>query len=322
MIKRGIPLILTTTLLAIFLHVSSAQAQATRTWVSGVGDDANPCSRTAPCKTFAGAISKTATGGEINCIDPGGFGAVTIVKSMTIDCTNTEAGIVVAGTNGVIVSAAAGDVVVLRGLDIIGTIAVPGLNGILFNTGATLIVEKCSIREFAAGSPNGFGILFKPSASSRLIISNTTISSNGVGSTGGAISIKPSGASPSRVTISHVNAYANINGITVDGTGSTDRTFVDINNTIIASSSLNGISNTSAGGPTNLLIDSSSIVHNTTGITSTGNKSAIFLRNSSVMGNDTGIQFGSAGQVISYQNNLINSNNVDGVPSSVHTPQD
>ena len=65
---------------------SAANAQATRTWVSGVGDDANPCSRTAPCKTFAGAISKTAAGGEINCLDPGGFGAVSIIKSMTISC--------------------------------------------------------------------------------------------------------------------------------------------------------------------------------------------------------------------------------------------
>src|SRR6059036_1925940 len=66
---------------------TAAQAQATRTWVSGVGDDVNPCSRTAPCKTFAGAISKTAVNGEINCLDPGGFGAVTISKGLTIDGT-------------------------------------------------------------------------------------------------------------------------------------------------------------------------------------------------------------------------------------------
>src|SRR3954465_12102451 len=80
---------------------SSAFGQATRTWVSGVGDDANPCSRTAPCKTFAGAISKTAARGEINCIDPGGFGAVTITKNITIDCGGTFGSILAAGTNGV-----------------------------------------------------------------------------------------------------------------------------------------------------------------------------------------------------------------------------
>src|SRR5215210_6858952 len=107
---------------------SSASAQATRTWVSGVGDDANPCSRTAPCKTFAGAISKTAAGGEINCLDPAGFGGVTIGKSLTIKCHYTEGGVLVSGTNAIVVNAAATDKVTLRGLDIngIGT----GLNGI------------------------------------------------------------------------------------------------------------------------------------------------------------------------------------------------
>ena len=72
------------------LFSAPAHAQATRTWVSGVGDDANPCSRTAPCKTFAGAISKTAAGGEINCLDPGGFGAVTITKAITISAPITS----------------------------------------------------------------------------------------------------------------------------------------------------------------------------------------------------------------------------------------
>src|SRR5438132_9572934 len=71
-----------------FAFASMAQAQATRTWVSGVGDDANPCSRTAPCKTFAGAISKTAKDGEISVLDPGGFGTVTITKSITIHATH------------------------------------------------------------------------------------------------------------------------------------------------------------------------------------------------------------------------------------------
>src|SRR6188508_379392 len=83
-----------------------AQAQATRTWVSGVGDDANPCSRTAPCKTFAGAISKTAAAGEINCLDPGGFGAVTITKSISIDCTGTFGSVLVSGTSGIVISGA------------------------------------------------------------------------------------------------------------------------------------------------------------------------------------------------------------------------
>src|SRR5580765_1875593 len=100
---------------------TSASAQATRTWVSGVGDDANPCSRTAPCKTFAGAISKTAAGGEISVLDPGGFGGVTITKAITLNGDGTLAGILAAGTNAIIVNAGVNDVVVIRSLSINGT---------------------------------------------------------------------------------------------------------------------------------------------------------------------------------------------------------
>src|ERR1700752_1533441 len=95
------------------LQTAPAQAQATRTWVSGVGDDANPCSRTAPCKTFAGAISKTAAQGEINVLDPGGFGAVTITKSITISSDSIEAGVLVSGTNGIVVNVTSTDNVLL-----------------------------------------------------------------------------------------------------------------------------------------------------------------------------------------------------------------
>ena len=102
-------------------------AQATRTWVSGVGDDANPCSRTAPCKTFAGAISKTASGGEINVIDAGGYGAVTITKSITIDGGGSMAFILSSGTNGIIINHADA-VVTIRRITING--AGPGINGI------------------------------------------------------------------------------------------------------------------------------------------------------------------------------------------------
>src|SRR5437868_6120644 len=103
---------------AVLMVASIASAQATRTWVSGVGDDANPCSRTAPCKTFAGAISKTASPGIINCLDPGGFGAVTITKSIMIDCTGTIGSVLSSGVQGVIVNALTTDKVILRNIDI------------------------------------------------------------------------------------------------------------------------------------------------------------------------------------------------------------
>src|SRR3954471_13606790 len=102
----------------MFATVSIAQAQASRTWVSGVGDDANPCSRTAPCKTWAGAISKTAAGGEIDALDPGGFGMITITKAITIDGGGGGAGfgsiLAAGGVSGVIVNAGVNDKVILR----------------------------------------------------------------------------------------------------------------------------------------------------------------------------------------------------------------
>jgi hypothetical protein len=118
--------------------------QATRTWVSGVGNDANPCSRTAPCKTFAGAISKTATGGEISVLDPGGFGTVTIGKGLTINGTGTLAGILNSlGSNGIIVNAPGTDTVIIREVSING--AGTGANGIRFLAGKSLMVDHCWI---------------------------------------------------------------------------------------------------------------------------------------------------------------------------------
>jgi hypothetical protein len=134
-----------------------AHAQATRTWVSGVGDDANPCSRTAPCKTFAGAISKTAAGGEINCLDPGGFGAITITKSITLFCEGiSNGGVLVAGTNGIVVAAGATDKVVLDGLDIEGLAGTttPGLNGVSIISGLAVYIIHCSIRDFGQNGVN------------------------------------------------------------------------------------------------------------------------------------------------------------------------
>src|ERR1700744_1828072 len=111
-------------LVAPLLASAPASAQASRTWISGVGDDVNPCSRTAPCKTFAGAISKTIAGGEIDCLDPGGFGALTITKSITLDCGGGIGGqvgsVLVQGTNGIVISAGAAAVVKIRNLTVNG----------------------------------------------------------------------------------------------------------------------------------------------------------------------------------------------------------
>ncbi|MET4801593.1 right-handed parallel beta-helix repeat-containing protein [Bradyrhizobium sp. LB11.1] len=169
--KRFGLLVLTIGFLVPFLASAPANAQATRTWVSGVGDDANPCSRTAPCKTFAGAISKTAAAGEINVLDPGGFGAVTITKSITISSVGFEAGVLVSGTNGIVVSVASTDRVVLQGLDIegLGT----GLDGVkVIGSGSTTIIN-CTIHRFT-----GNGINLVGTAGARVVVKDSIITNN------------------------------------------------------------------------------------------------------------------------------------------------
>jgi hypothetical protein len=146
--------------------------------VSGVGDDVNPCSRTAPCKTFAGAISKTAAGGEINCLDPGGFGGVTITKSMTIKCHYTEGGVLVANTNAIVINAAATDKVTLRGLDIngIGTGAQTSLSGIKVLSAKSVHILDSEIYRFQAGIA-----IVPTSAQTRVLVARSHIHDNGIG---------------------------------------------------------------------------------------------------------------------------------------------
>ncbi len=175
MYKSVLPLTLSATILAFCAWSGSAQAQATRTWVSGVGDDANPCSRAAPCKTFAGAISKTAAGGEIDALDPGGFGVVAITKAITIDGGGGQVASILSGaSNGIIVNAGAGDIVTLRNIQINGTGVGP--NGINYIAGLGLIVEHCNISGFT-----GDGIRVGTAAAANLTVHDTYITHNANG---------------------------------------------------------------------------------------------------------------------------------------------
>jgi len=204
----------------MFATVSIAQAQASRTWVSGVGDDANPCSRTAPCKTWAGAISKTAACGEIDALDPGGFGAVTITKSITLDGTGTFASILASLVNGIVVNAAATDVVTIRGLSIDGFCN--GINGINVLQAKTVNVEDCVIFRFSTGN----GITVNDSNGCALNVRNTVIRDNtldGINTTSSAGFIT--------VTLDRVSLNGNANGLHArSGTKATARDCVFSNN--------------------------------------------------------------------------------------------
>ncbi len=289
---------------------SLAQAQ-TRTWVSGVGDDMNPCSRTAPCKTFAGAISKTSAGGEISVLDPGGYGSVTITKSITINGEGTIGGILASGVNGVIVNAGPNDVVILRNLSING--AGTGLTGIRFLAGGALHVQECDIQGFNA-SP-GLGLDFAPSAISRLFVEDTTFRNNGVfaSNTGGGIRIQPGAVGGAGVSMRNVTVDRNVTGIRVTNNGS-----LFIRDSVIAGNSQNGLSlESTANGPVAAFLDHVSLMANgTVGLSSSGAAAVARITNSSIGGNFTaGLQTVAGGQILSFGTNNIDGNAVDGAPT-------
>ncbi len=160
---------------------SLASAQATRTWISGVGDDANPCSRTAPCKTFAGAISKTAASGEIDCLDPGGFGAVTITKAITLDCGSGVGSILVSGTNGIVInSTTAGDSITIRNITLEGLGA--GLSGVSIVAASQVHLEHVKIHNFTSA-----GVQVAATAAVNLSMSDVTIAADNA--TGSGVSM-------------------------------------------------------------------------------------------------------------------------------------
>ncbi|WP_386067123.1 right-handed parallel beta-helix repeat-containing protein [Tahibacter sp. UC22_41] len=286
------------------LFIAGAHAQATRTWVSGVGDDANPCSRTAPCKTFAGAISKTAAGGAISVLDPGGFGAVTIVKSITIETDGQLAGVLSAGTNGVIVNAGAADVVILRGLQING--AGTGLNGIRYLAGSNLIVEDCTINGVTTN-----GIDFSPTATtSKLLLRNTTITrANGAG-----ISVAPTGTGSAALTIENSRIYSNKNGITLtSGT-------LALNNSVVSQNDLNGVFANSSGANITVNVNDSTISNNAAvGVRALNATASVFVSNSTITGNGTGVLAAGGSAISTYKTNRLNSNSTNGTFTAILT---
>lgn len=294
--------------LSVFSIGLVAHAQATRTWVSGVGDDANPCSRTAPCKTWAGAISKTAVGGEIDALDPGGFGGVTITNSITLDGGGGQvASILVSGTNGITISASTGSVVTLRNLRFQGLAqtAFGGLTGISFIAGSVLHIEKCAIYGF---TQNGIGVNLPNGG--QVYIDDTTSQDN----TGGGLSVVgTTGGTAGEVHVSISNSHFSNNAV---GVFAGDSGAVDIR-----TSDANG--NTGAGfqaeattNPTIMNIADSMAANNLgAGVSAGGGTAAAKARvsNVSLFGNGSGFQTGTLGTIQSWGNN---SNPGTGTPTS------
>jgi Right handed beta helix region len=281
---------------------SVAQAQASRTWVSGTGDDANPCSRTAPCKTFAGAISKTADAGEIDCIDSGGFGTVTITKSITIDGGGTFASILAAGTNGVNVNDSGSGapntkVVALRNLSINGFGT--GLQGINFTSARTLHIEDCVIFGFKGSGANSSGVniaLTTAVAGSQDVkIKNTVIRDN----SGNGIKASNTAASANvLVVLDGVRCDSNANGLTT-ATGA----IVQVSNSSFNFNTSAGINVTA--GTTQVDIDTCFIESNANGIQAAASTTRI--GGCRISGNGNGINF-TGGTVQSFGDNKVKGN--------------
>lgn len=293
--------------LMIIFHGTPVQAQATRTWVSGVGDDANPCSRTAPCKTFAGAISKTAVNGEINCLDPGGFGSVTITKSMTIDCRHTFGSILNAGTNGINIPfnsfTSTGETrktVRLRGLALQG--ADTGVTGIRItgttgSAGSEVFIEQCVIDgEF--GTTINKGVSDERSGGGELYISDTTI--RNVGSVGVVVNPLAGTATGARIDVSldNVRLQNSTFGISV-ASGAR----VMVTRSVFSGNSGAGIQAEGPFSPSELNVDDSTTSGNSIGVQNSGG-ATIRISNTNVAFNGTAI----SGAVQSFGNNRISGN--------------
>jgi parallel beta helix pectate lyase-like protein len=317
--------------LAVLLLVSSqASAQATRTWVSGVGDDVNPCSRTAPCKTFAGAISKTADGGEINCIDSGGFGAVTITKSVTIDGAGVLAGILAGGTNGVIINDTTdspNSVVTLRNLSINGgTATAPGINGIRFLAGGKLHVENCTVFNFAQ-----CGISIEPSPAGAqtfdVFVLDTVIRNCATTANKAGILVLPGANGTVNAMLDGVRMNENHTA----GLRAEARTNVTVRNSEASDHANFGFVAVSSSAATPAIINMETCVatrngtvgvNGTSGVRSAGAGAIVRMSNVMVVNNiNEGLSSNVGATILSFGNNRIAGNPTNGAPTATQAQQ-
>ncbi len=291
-----------------FLAAAPAQAQDPRTWVSGTGDDANPCSRTAPCKTFVGAIQKTAPGGEINCLDPGQFGGqVTISFSLTISCQAGTAGILMTNdTHAIFINAATTDVVTLRGLDLDGQGT--GFSGIFVQSAKAVYVQNCTIRNFRSHDFSA-GIETQNSTTVFFHVADTVISDN----TNGLFLLSHGGfkvASLKNVVITG----SRLNGLALL---SSDM-YANVTKSVISG---NGFSAVSAGAGATVNIDRSTLANNATGLNAGGNGAVIRASGNNIFNNTTGFNIAGGAFIQSDGTNNTGGSNGGGAPNASLTKQ-
>lgn len=287
--------------------VPPVQAQATRTWVSGVGDDANPCSRTAPCKTFQGALSKTAARGEISVLDPGNFGSVTIAKSISLVSDSVTAGVRMTAGTGITVNAGAGDVVVIRGLDIQGTGT--ATTGILFEAGRALFVEQTQIGGFT-----GDGILANLTTSGEVHVTGSQLRNNG------GAGLRASTASGLLTLAVEGSQLAN-NAVGLDARDNTSTTVIG---SMVASNTSVGLQAQADTTSAALAVADTVVTFNPIGIQvggGAGNRpGSLSLVRSDIFDNDTGVATGAGISSASSGDNRVAGNTGGNAPFPTFTP--
>ncbi|HSI64006.1 MAG TPA: right-handed parallel beta-helix repeat-containing protein [Candidatus Saccharimonadia bacterium] len=299
------------------LGSTSGFGQATRTWVSGVGDDANPCSRTAPCKTFAGAISKTAASGEINVLDPGGFGGVTITKAMTIDGSGGSiAGVLVSGTTAIIINAGANDVVALRNIKLngVGT----GTHAIRILAAKAVYIEDCEIYNFANN-----GIIIENTAAGNIdvFIKNTRIRNvnptGAVAGGNGAVTVRPGAGATASVTVENSSMEFCNYGIRVEDRGTLTAKGCFSGNHLNHGYIAVGSATVATINLENCVASNNKNNAASSGVQSFGAFGTVRLSNSTIFSNQTGIICQGGATMISFGNNRINGNttNATGAPT-------
>lgn len=310
-------MLLSAWLCAVAFIVPTSPAVAFQvTFVSATGSDSADCSsEKTPCIQINTALAQTDDGGEIVCIGNGYFSwDFTITRSVTIDCPPATF------TFGQITINGAGIVVKLRNLSIVSTTPpsgggsfVPfGINAINM---AALIIENCNITGYAtSGASPLIGIVFAPSAfASQLIVRDTVIDSNGLGTNGGGIKVAPASGGSAGVLLERVKFGYNVTAMALQSfNGPISATIADSS---VTASRSNGILAIAGGQPLNLTIKNSKLVNNVgAAIQSNGAGSTVVLSGSTVTGNQVGLSLVNGGQMMSYKNNEIFGNGSDGTP--------
>ncbi len=292
--------------IALFLLVSqAAHGQLTRTWVSVNGNDANDCSRATPCRTLSTALAKSSAGGEIDVLDSGDFGKVTLNKAVTVLAPGVLGGIQSSIGTAITVNAGANDKIVLRGLTIdgLGT----GLDGISFAAGGALYVENCTVNNFSR-----YGLDFAPAnGSGKLFITDTVVRNNGVAAVGGGVHLIATTGPGFIASVDGLRSESNVAGLKAETLG-----VVTVRNSLSANNGYSGYTavTPSGSGDVRLFLENSVSTHNgTTGIASVG-VATVIISNMVITDNQTGLGV-SGGSIISFGNNKIQANTTDGTPT-------